>query len=337
MSGLVPLPLDFVSLGGLSTVCLYLADTTPVHAPSFNIWQAFKETKAPLSMADWFSIDKSAYKNVRDGLRYLHGRSVKSGGAAPMVVGDAAVMNGEDDVLVGSTGAVDGAPGYDSDSDDSWLSDGEVDRGAAEDGYETDDTEYFYPYDYNKMRSSKSFCAPIVIGSTVVNAVFDSGASVSVIGSDWAQKLELSAIRAAGKLRPEHMRTKTNGLCLLGMLWFTTYGIKQDLKQCVLVIPTKNNTELMELYGDYLNPTSGAGGECASHDIPLVPGATPITSKPFRLTWFKAYGVKQDYQHGLLSLPTTNGADYAAADYTLYGNWIKWSNRYGCHRCGHWR
>jgi hypothetical protein len=155
------------------------------------------ETKAPLSMADGLSIDKNAYKDVRDGLRCLHGRSVKSGGATPMVVGNAGVMDPdsdmEDDVLVGSTGAVDGdgAPGYDSDYDDSWLSDGEVDRGVAEDGYETDDTEYFYPYDYDKMRSSKSFCAPVAIGSTVVNAVFDSGASVSVIGSDLTQKLEL--------------------------------------------------------------------------------------------------------------------------------------------------
>lgn len=77
-------------------------------------------------------------------------------------------------------------------SEDSWLSDGAVDRGTLDDGYERYDTEYHFPYDFNRMRSSKPFCAPIVIGSTVVNAVFDSGASVSVIGSDLAHELGLA-------------------------------------------------------------------------------------------------------------------------------------------------
>ncbi|ORZ17362.1 hypothetical protein BCR42DRAFT_491242 [Absidia repens] len=34
------------------------------------------------------------------------------------------------------------------------------------------------------------------------------------------------------------------------MTWFTTYGIKQDLKERMLVIPTNNGTQSVELYGE---------------------------------------------------------------------------------------
>lgn len=92
-----------------------------------------------------------------------------------------------------------------------------------------------------------------------MNAVFHPGANVSVIGSDLTQNpgwvpsgdsLNLTSfdnqirhfcpitirvlIRVAGKIRPEHMCIKSNGqknLCLLGVTWFTTYGIMQDLKE----------------------------------------------------------------------------------------------------------
>lgn len=47
-------------------------------------------------MADWLSIDKNAYKDVRDGLRYLYGRSGRSGGATPMVVGNAGIVDDDD-------------------------------------------------------------------------------------------------------------------------------------------------------------------------------------------------------------------------------------------------
>ncbi|CAO3588926.1 unnamed protein product [Absidia cylindrospora] len=48
-----------------------------VHLPKRNIWFLLKQTSSGLSIADWLKLDKEAYGDVRDGLRYIHGRRSK--------------------------------------------------------------------------------------------------------------------------------------------------------------------------------------------------------------------------------------------------------------------
>jgi hypothetical protein len=294
----------------------------PVVLPSRNVWDELGGIKIGLSVAEWLAIDKNAYKQVRDGLRFLHGRKpavnpvntvdVSDGSCGPLPIGvnkvdssdksNRFVMRTMDDrgnirADLKSLDSVDATVGDVSDADlddeDSWFTDSDAAVDSDEDdvGYLSDDTEYHYPYDLDKMRKSKPFFAPVMIGSICVKAIFDSGAGVSVIGSELAERLGLVPIgdsltltsydrkarddcpitvsvpiRVAGKYRPEHMCIKKEGqkdLCLLGMTWFTTYGIKQDLERRVIIIPTKNNTQSVELYDDYLDDDSVHGGGTA--------------------------------------------------------------------------
>ncbi|ORZ11564.1 hypothetical protein BCR42DRAFT_395220 [Absidia repens] len=47
-------------------------------SPKRNIWKKLMELDAGLSVADWLTLDRGAYEDVRDGLRYLYGRRSRS-------------------------------------------------------------------------------------------------------------------------------------------------------------------------------------------------------------------------------------------------------------------
>lgn len=113
-------------------------------------------------------------------------------------------------------------------------------------------------------------------------------------------------------------------LCLLGMTWFKQYGIKQDLETGIVLIPTGNRKQCVEVkaealhdnspgqvfgvsitdaldshhqvddsvrdllikHGDSFVEVSGIGVvSSATHTISLVEGSLPIQAKPYRLSW----------------------------------------------------
>ncbi|KAG2213766.1 hypothetical protein INT45_005200 [Circinella minor] len=133
-----------------------------------------------------------------------------------------------------------------------------------------------YPYDLKKIQNSRLMCAPIVINSECIEAIFDSGASVSVISKTLADKLKLKPtadslqlsslgkttgppckivtnvpIRVAGKHRPEHMciMDTDRSVCLIGMTWFCAHGIRQYHTNSTIIISIKEGRDSVILQG----------------------------------------------------------------------------------------
>ena len=129
---------------------------------------------------------------------------------------------------------------------DSTWSEGMVDGdddSVSQDDYDSNDTEYNYPYDLQNMKKSIPLHGPVMINGQVVQAIFDLGTFVSIISQSLVDKLNLVLssdklavstidensncacevvkdvlIRVAGKLRPGHMCIESSGkhdLCLL--------------------------------------------------------------------------------------------------------------------------
>ena len=213
----------------------------PVELEKPDIWETLKGLDSGLSVAQWLALDKNAYVDVRDGLKFLHGRRQANNINQTMDVNALNVdLNSENE---DSNDVSDQETGWDTTWSEGSLCDSDhVSDG--QDDYDSDDTEYNYPYDLQKMKRSIPLRGPVVINGQVVQAIFDSGASVSVISQSLVDKLRLIPsgdklavstmdeesdraceivknvpIRVAGKLRPEHMCIEPSNkrdLCLLG-------------------------------------------------------------------------------------------------------------------------
>ncbi|KAJ8652106.1 hypothetical protein O0I10_012296 [Lichtheimia ornata] len=160
----------------------------PVPVQRKDIWRRLMQVDAGLTIADWLSMDRQAYMDIRDGLRYLYGRKPKAQVAGVQGVGvqGAAPVNLINQDLSSEDSWSDG-----SDFEDYESEDGEFNVHSEIDAYDSDDTEADYPYDYAKMRKSRPLRAPIVIHGECIDAIFDTGASVSVISKKLADKLHL--------------------------------------------------------------------------------------------------------------------------------------------------
>ncbi|KAG2212528.1 hypothetical protein INT45_005658 [Circinella minor] len=228
-----------------------------VHIPKKDIWRRLSQLDSGLTIADWLSLDKQAYFDIRDGLRYLHGRKPRTNAATR------SKEQLDDD--------------WATEEDDSWASDlSDYDDRSMNNFYDSDDTEMEYPYDLKKMQNSRPMRAPIVINGKCIEAIFDSGASVSVISKSLAEKLNLKPtadslqlsslgettgplckivtdvpIRVAGKLRLEHMciMDTDRSVCLIGMTWFCAHSIRQDHTDSTIVIPIKQGRDSVILQG----------------------------------------------------------------------------------------
>lgn len=253
-----------------------------------DVWERLKDVDAGLSMADWVAMSRHAAKDLQDGIRYLHGRRPRGN------VGVSAQKQSSKTKV--PVNYVDLYDEHDmTDSDDDWAysdddkgtfrsNDSEVgsDTLAWTDvddaGYDSEDTHYDYPYDLDKMRESAPLQAPITINGHLVQAVFDSGAGVSVISKNLAEKVGLATngdqlvveafgdnalpaggisvavpVRAAGKLRPEHMTIQDvkGDVCLLGTSWHRQYGIRVDHQNGTIQIPTGHGKDVVLLQGRY--------------------------------------------------------------------------------------
>ncbi|KAG1332920.1 hypothetical protein G6F62_007014 [Rhizopus arrhizus] len=125
-----------------------------------------------------------------------------------------------------------------------------------------------YPYSLHRMRVSAPLKAPVSVNGIVFECTFDSGASVSVMNEELAQRLGLEyngdqihligfdsmqrepcniavnvPFRVAGHLRSEHVciqrnrRANQKDYCILGMTWFRAYGVTVDLHNNIISFP----------------------------------------------------------------------------------------------------
>ncbi|KAG2191692.1 hypothetical protein INT47_012311, partial [Mucor saturninus] len=248
----------------------------PVELKKKDFWERLQSLDSGLSMADWLSLDKRAKDDVRDGLRYIYGRKdpQHSSAMVNMVKRNSESWDSESEFENSS-----------NEDNESWEeeeaslgSEEAIASSASEAEYDSDDTEYSYQYNYQRFARSQPLKAPIMINGQVIEAIFDSGASVSVISKVLAKRLNLMPngdqlpissldgvphkpcditvdvpIRVGGKLRPEAMciqdSDSNRNLCLLGMTWCRAYGIQLRLQDSTIIVPTKRGTSFIEVQG----------------------------------------------------------------------------------------
>ncbi|KAG2190953.1 hypothetical protein INT47_005641 [Mucor saturninus] len=241
-----------------------------------DVWEKLKTLDSGLSMADWFAIDKEAKNNVRDGIRYLHSRKVQSHNKVHLV--QTRLPSHSAAPTTAKKQDYSDTDSWDTDSNHSTTDTASETTSDSDTGYDSDDTVYSYNYNYQTLARSQPLKAPILINGQLVEAIIDSGASVSVISKSLARRLNLTTngdqlhitsldglspkpyevtadvpIRVAGKLRPEAMCIQENStnknLCLLGMTWCKAYGIQLRPQESTIVIPVKHGSSFIELKG----------------------------------------------------------------------------------------
>lgn len=276
----------------------------PVKLKKSKVWSRLMNAEAGISVAEWISLDKEAASEVIDGIRFLReqrpknsrvkagGTGINGAGVGAGVVGVGVGENGAgvgainghgmdiNEVLIDTDSSVGSSnESYETESESSDEGNSSIDiesvRNVAgdESDLEFSDVESYYRYPYNlqKMKSGSPLRAAISINGKPVEAVFDTGASVSILGSRIATELGLVPngdklhlvgfnqheeipsessvimdvpICIGGKIRPEHMAVQLSGstseVCLLGVPWFQAYGISLDLQRSQVCVPTSN-------------------------------------------------------------------------------------------------
>jgi hypothetical protein len=271
----------------------------PVKIKKSKIWSRLLNSEAGLSIAEWLALDKEAASEIIDGIRYLREISkIKKSVvmASPSKIGQSSkkTMDMDSGLLVNEVEIRD----VTEQSEDSYSSSDESSSSTSMDDevsvlangssfdktryYEEDlelsDTEsvYRYPYNLQKMKASSPLRGVITINGCQVECIYDTGASVSVIGSRLAKKLGLIPngdklklvgfnsskestysnivmdvpICVNGKIRPEHMCIEENSesdLCLLGVPWFENYGVSIDIQKTLILVPTSDG--IMKIKG----------------------------------------------------------------------------------------
>ncbi|KAL0582330.1 hypothetical protein ABG067_007817, partial [Albugo candida] len=250
----------------------------PVSIKKNKIWSRLLKVEAGISLAEWISLDKEAASEIIDGIRYL--RESKKKRKPPGVIESAKLVEtvgqvNEVEIDDDSTDSYDSDDSYDNhvSSDASTgvsLSDISDIEKSSDDGLEFSDTEsiYRYPYSLEEMKSGSPLRGVVNINNKSIECIYDTGASVSVIGSSLVKKLGLvpngdklnlvgfnhnpSAVTSSnivmdvpisinGKIRPEHMCIEENNgseLLLLGIPWFKNYGISLDMQKSLIMVPT---------------------------------------------------------------------------------------------------
>ncbi|OBZ80195.1 hypothetical protein A0J61_11756, partial [Choanephora cucurbitarum] len=181
----------------------------PVPTRTLNIWERLRHLDSGLTMLHWVAIDRDAAKDLVDGLRDLRVQRPKqtkkhlAALATGTGVHQGALIN-----VVDNDQDFD-SDGYDSDSDGDYSDyDSEGDGSSTSDSsslaselalidktndrdFSDMDSVYQYPYHLNKIRVSSPLRGVISINGQAVEAVFDTGASVSVISKNLADSLGL--------------------------------------------------------------------------------------------------------------------------------------------------
>ncbi|KAG1095701.1 hypothetical protein G6F40_012350 [Rhizopus arrhizus] len=250
-----------------------------VQTSKVNVWDVLSRTNAGASVADLLAVDRTACKDLVDGVRYLRQgkRTAAVGSTGPHRNGSSSVPMVVDTVQPTDTDW--SSVGTDG-NEDSWSEGSSVDFSVSDVDSQVSSV-YRYPYSLDNMKGSSPFKGLVSINGRTVECVFDSGASVSVISGGLASKLGLVPSndelwlsgfdsRTAGKpskvvvdvpvvisgcLRPEHMcileRTdqyRERELCLLGVTWFKAYGIQPRIGVAEIHIPTSRGVVVHKGY-----------------------------------------------------------------------------------------
>ncbi|KAG1045094.1 hypothetical protein G6F43_011344 [Rhizopus delemar] len=280
-----------------------------------TIWDILDQCKADITATELIALDVKAQKDMVDGIRFL--RENKRKLRKPVEAMEVDQGTGVD--RVGEAGsatnpAVVNVVDQDWETEDSLSDEASTDLSSMyfeDDGSdddqasmvsETDDgvSVYCYPYNLQRMKVSSPLRGAIMINDKPVEVVFDTGASVSVIGKGLVDSLGLVPngdtlpltgfdnkkgpsspivmdvpIRIAGKLRPEHMCIQPTGndnLCLLGIPWFQAYGIEIDVVNSCVKIPTTSGMVKLQAYTTHLPVpvASMSGGGVGGVVFPVV-------------------------------------------------------------------
>lgn len=241
-----------------------------------SIWDALGDTQVNMSFKEWLSIDKQAAKDLCDGIRFLHGRKPRAAVSKQVnavnlaelddVDGDDEESGEEEEEEKEEWGGLDDDDDEGSVSE-SYLFDSEFEDDDLE-GYYSDTSVTQYPYNPASMGAARPFAVQVNINGEVVEAIADTGASVSVISKPLGKRLNLPInkdlmsiqqlderdtspngvcvnvpVQIGGKLRREHCSVldRKSDLLLLGLPWMRAYGIKIDPTSLTLSIPSQEN------------------------------------------------------------------------------------------------
>lgn len=189
-----------------------------------SIWDALGETQVNMSFKEWLSIDKQAAKDLCDGIRFIHGRKPRKStttqlpmstqvNAVNLVGSDA--EESEEELKDEEEGwdELDDGDGEES-SSESYRFDSEFED-EDEDGYHSDTSITQYPYNPESMGAARPFAVKVEINGEPVEAIADTGASVSVISKPLARRLNLPINKDLMSIQQLDERdTKPNGVCV---------------------------------------------------------------------------------------------------------------------------
>lgn len=253
-----------------------------------SIWDALGDTQVNMSFKEWLSIDKQAAKDLCDGIRFIHGRKPRT--AVSKQVNAVNLVEPDDEEEEDGNDEESGDEeeeekeewsGLDDDDDgesvsESYLFDSEFENDDPE-GYHSDTSVTQYPYNPASMGAARPFAVQVNINGEKVEAIADTGASVSVISKPLAKRLNLPInkdlmsiqqlderdttpngvcvnvpVQIGGKLRREHCSVldRKSDLLLLGLPWMRAYGIKIDPTSLTLSIPSQENKGDIVVQGD---------------------------------------------------------------------------------------
>lgn len=249
-----------------------------------SIWDVLGDTKVDMSFKEWLAIDKQAAKDLCDGIRYLHGRKPRTPKSNSLTAAQVNVVNlagsdadeEESEMEEEEKEEWDGLGDGDGESDsESYLFDSEFEDDD-DNGYHSDTSITQYPYSPESMGAARPFAVQVDINGHVVEAIADTGASVSVISKPLAQRLKLPInqdlmsiqqlderdtkpngvcvnvpVKIGGKLRREHCSVldRQSDLLLLGLPWLRAYNIKIDPTALTLSVPTLSNKDAVIVQG----------------------------------------------------------------------------------------
>ncbi|KAG1038862.1 hypothetical protein G6F43_012619 [Rhizopus delemar] len=180
-----PIPVTGQSMGAAAGYLYASIQTNKV-----NVWDVLSRTNAGASVADPLAVDRTACKDLVDGVRFLRQgkRAVAVGAAGQHRNGSSSVPMVVDTVQLndGDWSAVD----TDGDEDATWSEGSSVEFSVSDVDSQVS-SAYLYPYSLDDMKGSSPFKGLVSINGHTVECVFDSGASVSVISGGLASKLGL--------------------------------------------------------------------------------------------------------------------------------------------------
>jgi hypothetical protein len=165
-----------------------------VQTSKVNVWDVLSKTNAGASVADLLAVDRTACKDLVDGVRYLRQgkRTAAVGSTGPHRNGSSSVP-----MVVDTVQPTDNdwsSVGTDGNEEDSWSEGSSVDFSVSDVDSQVSSV-YRYPYSLDNMKGSSPFKGLVSINGRTVECVFDSGASVSVISGGLASTVASKTVR----------------------------------------------------------------------------------------------------------------------------------------------